>query len=232
MVAFRSETRKWMIALTDADDRNDRDISDIIAWVDILRSRSGGLKALELDVLSLPEHRAHDEFFSRPATKPAWSALVSLWTSSPDRPDLPAPPDPFAAVCVQVREHRAFGMEKAVASAGATPGLKKTTFWKAPTGLASKTWQDRYRAHVATVQKHHSAWAYRQNIVIDKPASFPFDAVSENWWAELPDLRERFYLSEAGRRAVSEEVAGFIDLAVVAQVVSRHTVIVPLEPAA
>lgn len=227
---FVAEIRKWMIALTDATDQSDRDLGEITAWVDAIKLSTPGLRGLELDVLSLPEHRAHDEFFSRQATKPLWSALINLWTSAQGRPDLPPPPEPFEATCVQVGEHRAFGFEKGVTSPGATPGLKKTTFWKAPTGLASNIWQDRYRAHVPTVREHHSAWAYRQNIIIGKPTAFPFDAVSENWWAELSDLRERFYLSETGRRAVSDEVAGFIDLGVTAAVVSRHTVIVPLQP--
>jgi hypothetical protein len=218
-----------MIALTDPTDQCGEDLSAIPVWVDEIRYGAPRLRGLELDVLSLPAHRAHEEFFSRQVTKPLWSVLASVWTSARDCLDLPTPPGPFTAVCVEVCEHRAFGLEKFVAKAGATPGLKKTTFWKAPTGLANTVWQRRYRAHVAAVQQHHSAWAYRQNLIKDKPPSFPFDAISENWWANVNDLCESFYLSETGRRAVSDEVAGFIDFGAVAAVVSQHTVIVPLE---
>jgi hypothetical protein len=213
---------KWMIALSPHDDAADVDLD---AWVDGLPSRTPGLKGLEIEHLDVEAHRAHTRAASGSPRPPQWTVIVCLWTENTPPPDL-ASLRSYTAMPVKVSEHCAFDLRGDLRRTGTVAGFKKTTFWKAPTGVAATVWQKHYRDHVPSVRTCHSAWAYRQNLIREKPASCPYDAVSENWWATETDLCERFFTSAAGQRTVAEEVARFIDGSAVSTLVTRHRIIV------
>lgn len=220
------EFRKWMILLAP---RNivSPESAKITAWAKGLPAQLPSLEGLELEHVSLEDHRAHVLAFAGKITAPEWSTIVTIWTTSAACPHVTIP-DSLIATYVKVREHRAFDLHGVLPAQQVTRGFKKTTFWKALGGLAPEVWQSRYRAHVPTVQICHPAWAYRQNVIEEKPSGFPYDAVSENWWATRADLCERFYLSEPARRTVVDETNTFIDKTAVATVVTRHRVVVSL----
>jgi hypothetical protein len=203
----------------------------VAVWAQSLLEFVPGLRGLEFERAAPDEHRAHVLAGMTVNTdivvSPPWPAIVSLWTETPSAPRLP-PLEAHEMTCVRVAELRAFDNHDELSRTGAVKGFKKTTFWKSAPGVARGLWMERYRAHVPTVRACHSAWAYRQNIIEEKPATCPYDAVSENWWATVTDLCERFYLSEDARRAVGEEVMTFLDRNVVATMVTRHHVLKPL----
>jgi hypothetical protein len=104
-----------------------------------------------------------------------------------------------------------------------TPGLKKTTLWRARADLDAASWQARYRAHAELVPSvHESAWCYCQNVIEETSADLPYQAVSELWWPTDEALLERFYASDQARRLVAEDTQGFIDIPSAVQTVTRH----------
>ncbi len=104
-----------------------------------------------------------------------------------------------------------------------TPGLKKTTLWRARQDLDAASWQARYRAHAELVPSvHASAWRYCQNLIEEATDGHPYQAVSELWWPTEEDLLERFYASDEARHLVAEDTQGFIEISSAVQTVTRH----------
>jgi hypothetical protein len=103
-----------------------------------------------------------------------------------------------------------------------TPGLKKSTFWRANPDFGPD-WRERYERHAAIVRDHHSsAWQYRQNLLSTHDDDAGWDAVSELWWPTADGLIERFYNSPESQRAVREDTV-FVGRAM--PIVTRHTIL-------
>jgi hypothetical protein len=103
-----------------------------------------------------------------------------------------------------------------------TPGLKKSTFWRANPDFGPD-WRERYERHATIVRDHHSsAWQYRQNLLATHDDDGGWDAVSELWWPTADGLIERFYNSPESQRAVREDTV-FVGRAM--PIVTRHTIL-------
>jgi hypothetical protein len=108
---------------------------------------------------------------------------------------------------------------------GLVDGYKKMSFWKAKNGLNRSEWDPLYADHIVTVPHLQPIWRYRQNMIVRKPQSFPYDAISENWWLKLKDLSEGFFFSAEAKEAVYAETKRFIDFDVTLNFVSRNEVL-------
>jgi hypothetical protein len=165
---------KWMVTVScDAGVAASR-ASDITVWAHGLLDHVPGLRALEFELAAPEDHNAHISagvnVMRDAPVLPPWPAIVSLWVDSPVQPKLP-PLAHHQTTSVRVAEYRAFDDHGALVHTGGIKGFKKTTFWKSVPGVPCEVWQERYRAHVPTVRTCHPAWAYRQNIIEEKPLS-------------------------------------------------------------
>ena len=133
------------------------------------------------------------------------------------------PPEGCHPTVFEVRDRVGYGFE--ADAPGPVAGFKKYTLWKAKPGVAPDRWDALYAHHIVTVRDQQPIWRYRQNIILRQPAGMPFDAISENWWANKHDLSTGFFHSKAAETAVQDETSQFIDLSVTANFVGRNELI-------
>jgi hypothetical protein len=108
---------------------------------------------------------------------------------------------------------------------GLVRGYKKLTFWKALPGVTREVWEPLYAHHIVTVRDNQPQWRYRQNMITECPPGFPYDAISENWWANIHDITDGYYYSPEKKITLFEEIGQFIDVAETANFVCRNTVL-------
>ena len=186
-------------------------------WSRDVAATAAGARA-EIEWLAPETHRS----YTRSTKQPPFCAFLTLRTDEArDPPELAAPPK-TTVIRLLLSEQLIFDRSRATPGQP-TPGVKKTTLWKARRDLSAAGWQAHYRDHAKLVPRvHASAWKYRQNVIERAPEGFPYDAVSELWWERPSDLIERFYASDEAERLVAEDTRKFIDIASAAQVVTLH----------
>lgn len=220
-----SAARKWILLVASESPWKEADRDAFCHWALQLPVNFREILQVEIEWLC-PEH---EQFM---ATLPSgqrkaspWEGFVSLWARDRDLVARLSPPGASQVTAIMVREELGHDFPRTWSDGQPTPGVKKTTFWKARADVACELWRERYSNHAIVVRKHHSsAWRYRQNVIEAKPEGFDFDAVSELWWPTVEGLTQRFYNSEESRRAVARDIAGFLDTGHAIQVVTRHMI--------
>ena len=152
----------------------------------------------------------------RPGGEPAFDAAIEVWTA--DRMDpqpLITPPSSLAKQFdtyeVEEREKKAYVRDWALGER--SPGLK--SFYLALRNPAmthaqySEYWSEKHAPLALRI--HIGMWRYMQNHVTRAlpGASTPWDGFALLHFRTADDFRERFYINEAGRQAIAEDVAKF-----------------------
>jgi hypothetical protein len=193
---------------------------ELLDWAKTLPRVLGDVSRLEFDAIDAEAQAVHNRAVGRPGATSGWIAIVSLWASASP----PAPPAGFKMEAVRVVDRIGYGFE--ADRLGPVSGYKKFSFWTAKAGVSRQKWNELYAHHIKTVPALQPIWRYRQNIILEKPKSLPFEAISENWWMTLRDLSDRFYFSAAAKEAVHLETRQFIDFDQTFNFVSRNQVLV------
>jgi hypothetical protein len=211
----QGKRRKWLLAVDPGAPFSDEAVQVFQDWS--CGVAATGLEA-EMEWLAIDAHRR----FTGSREQPLFCAFLTVFAASGFDPARLGSPDGMQVTIFGLSAQPVFdriGPEPR----GATPGIKKTTLWRARADLETATWQARYREHASLVPRvHASAWRYCQNVIEEAPAGLSFQAVSELWWPTDEDLLERFYASEEARRLVAEDTRGFIDIPSAIQTVTRH----------
>jgi hypothetical protein len=180
----------------------------------------------ERDEMTRAELERVDEGVQRQHTaKPAWFQAMAVFWAPPSSLGELVGSAPKGCLCYRLDERLAFDRSARRDEARPWSGVKKTTFWRAASGVDTATWQGRYTNHgLIAAAYHRTTVRYRQNFVASGP-DIPFDAVSELWWTNEEDLIERFVDSEEGERLLSIDFHGFLDPATAYPTVSRHEIL-------
>ena len=208
-------TTKWLLAFASDDGGGDETVQQLRRWAHALAL--GGLD-VEIEWIDASMHRR----FTGNTEDPPFCAFVTIYTDPAlALPELDPPKDVSLSI-FRLDPQPVF--DRVVCEPDLpTPGLKKTTLWRARADLPESSWRARYAAHAELVPRvHASAWRYCQNVIESAPAESPYHAISELWWPTEADLLERFYASEEARALVAEDTQGFIDIASAVQTVTRH----------
>ncbi len=213
--ATAEETTKWLLAFAPGDGSSDETIQQLRPWAHALAL--GGLD-VEIEWLDAQAHRR----FTGNTQDPPFCAFVTIYSDSALAPSELDPPTCASLSTFRLNPQPVF--DRIVCEPGQlTPGLKKTTLWRARADLDESSWRARYAAHAKLVPSvHASAWRYCQNVIESAPAGSAYQAISELWWPTEADLIERFYASEEARALVAEDTQGFIDIPSAVQTVTRH----------
>lgn len=188
-------------------------------WAIGLAQALAGATRIEFDEIDLGGQEAHDKTTAHEDRKPTWTIIVSLWGNAAPQ----EPPAGYKMTILVVDDRVGYGFEND--RPGPVDGYKKMSFWKAKAGLSRSEWDPLYADHIRTVPHLQPIWRYRQNMIVSKPQSFLYDAVSENWWLTLKHLTEGFFFSEEAKAAVYAETKRFIDFEVTLNFVSRNEVL-------
>jgi hypothetical protein len=209
------ETAKWLLAFAVGGGGADETVEALRPWAEAL-ARDG--LDVEIEWLDALAHRR----FTGSSEDPPFCAFVTIhadpaWAPTERGSPTEAPPSIFRLSAQPV-------FDRIECEPGEpTPGLKKTTLWRARADLTESGWHARYAGHAELVPRAHaSAWRYCQNVIESAPAETTYHAVSELWWPTEADLLERFYASEEARALVAEDTQAFIDIPSAVQTVTRH----------
>ncbi|MBJ19919.1 MAG: hypothetical protein GY910_05865 [bacterium] len=207
--------KKWLLAIDPGAPWSDESLQIFRDW---------GSGVAETGVQSEMEWwavEAHHRFTGSRA-QPPFCAFLSVFADAAFDPAHLGTPTGMQVAILGLRPQSVFDRSRSEPGC-MTPGLKKTTLWRARGDLDPVSWQARYHAHASLVPSvHGSAWRYCQNVIEEGPTGLPYQAVSELWWPTDEALLERFYTSEEAQRLVAEDTQGFIDIPSAIQTVTRH----------
>ena len=212
--------KKWLLAVATNMAWTEAAAQAFRIWGQEVAKSHPGIE-IEIEWLATEAHRR----FTNSDAQPPFCAFLTAFSEPDFYPLALGSPKGMAVTILGLAPQPVFDRIRSEPGVP-TPGLKKTTLWRARAELDPATWQARYRAHAEHVPSvHASAWRYCQNLIEEIPDGSDgplYHAVSELWWPTEEDLLERFYASEEARRWVAEDTQGFIDIPSAVQTVTRH----------
>jgi hypothetical protein len=209
------KTKKWLLAVDPGVPWSDEAMQVFQEWS---RGAATFVFEAEMEWLAVEAHRR----FTGSREQPRFCAFLTVLAAPAFDPARLGSPDGMQVTILGLRAQPVFDRIRSEPGRP-TPGIKKTTLWRARTDLDAATWQARYHDHASLVPRvHASAVRYCQNLIEEAPTGASYQAVSELWWPTDEALLERFYASEEARRLVAQDTQGFIDIPSAIQTVTRH----------